>query len=119
MMAGAFRCDPEVAAHMSEQLASVRRDMEGMNVQFDRYAGAVGSPRVKEALVHFFDKSSDNRKHMGVLLDRASGLLRALAEGTRAVDADLKRSLEPEPGSMAAAGTDGAVSAAASVADSA
>jgi hypothetical protein len=92
-MAGGFGCDPMVAGQMSRELAGIRTSIESLGDTFTGYRGASGSERVEGALDDFFAKSSDSRTAMSGLLERASGLLQALAEGTAAVDQALDGSL--------------------------
>lgn len=94
-MAGRFGCNPAVAGQVARALAEVRSDMDSLGTFFDRFDGVTGSTRVESALDALFAESSDNRSRMGKLLDRASGLLRALAQGTTDVDAALAKSFEP------------------------
>lgn len=97
-MAGTFGCDPQAAGRMSGELAQIRSGMTAMGRIFDRYDGATGSGRIERALEEFFAQSSDNREKMDGLLERASGLLAGLAEGTTSVDKGLAGSLEPTGG---------------------
>ena len=92
-MASAFGCDPQVAAQLSQDLAQIRADLAAAGDR-DAGFGSTGSGRVDGALADFFADSSDSRSSMGSLLDRASGLLRALGEGTVAVDQSLAGSLD-------------------------
>jgi len=101
-MAGAFGANPQVAGQMSQELATVRSEMTSMGSTFDGFDGATGSRRIEAALDDFFSKTSDNRKKMNDLLERASGLLGGLAEGTMAVDKGLADAL-PEPTTTEAA----------------
>lgn len=94
-MAGRFGCNPAVAGQVARALAEVRTDMDSLGAFFDGFDGATGSTRVESALDDFFADSSDNRSRMGKLLERASGLLQGLAEGTTEVDAALAKSFEP------------------------
>jgi hypothetical protein len=93
-MAGTFGCDPQVAGQMSAELAQTRSAMKSMDRIFESYSGATGSTRIAHALEEFFSHSSDNRKKMDHLLERASGMLRGLAEGTTSVDKALDDSLK-------------------------
>jgi hypothetical protein len=95
-MAQAFGADPQVAGDVSKELAGIRKDMHTVGGLFDGYRGATGSQRVEAALDDFHADSSDSRENMDKLLERASGLLRGLAEGTISVDTGLAGSLEPE-----------------------
>jgi len=101
-MAGTFGSNPQVAGQMSQELATVRSEMTSMGRTFDGFDGATGSRRIEAALDDFFSKTSDNRKKMDGLLERASGLLAGLAEGTMAVDKGLADAL-PEPTTAEAA----------------
>jgi hypothetical protein len=94
-MAGAFGCDPQVAGQVAGELARVRSDMGSTARAFDGYEQVTGSRRVAAALDRFFAESSDNREKMERLLERASGLLGGLAEGTVAVDRGLAGALAP------------------------
>lgn len=102
-MAGTFGCDPQAAGRMSEELARIRSSLTSMGRIFESYAGATASDRIEHALQEFYSHSSDNRENMDALLERASGLLRGLAEGTNSVDQGLAGSLEPANGSPPAA----------------
>ncbi|MDQ2706947.1 MAG: hypothetical protein M3Z25_04630 [Actinomycetota bacterium] len=84
---------------MSAELAQTRSAMKSMDRIFDGYGGATGSTDVEHALEGFFSHSSDNRKKMDGLLERASGLLGGLAEGTTSVDKALNDSLQSAGGS--------------------
>lgn len=95
-MAGTFGCDQQAADRMSGELAQIRSDMASMGRIFQGYDGATGSKGIEGALEGFFSDSSDNREKMDALLERASGLLGGLAEGTAAVDKSLADSLEPK-----------------------
>ncbi|HKE97876.1 MAG TPA: hypothetical protein VKG45_02935 [Actinomycetes bacterium] len=102
-MAGAFGADPQVAVEVSRELAGIRTDMGAVGGLLDGYRGTTGSRRVAAALGAFHADSSDSREQMDRLLERASGLLQGLAEGTIAVDTGLAGSLEPEEGQRPAA----------------
>ena len=106
-MAARFSCDPQSAGQVAGELTQVRTDMATMGQSLDGYGPATGSAKVQEALHDFVADSSDNRKHMSELLDRAAGLLRGLAEGTTSVDRSLADSLTPQQGApvTAAGGT--------------
>jgi len=101
-MATGFGVDSDAARTMSQQLAQVRADMQGLDGVLEAYRGASGSARVEGALESFFKDSSDYRGAMDSLLKRASGLLQGLADGTAAVDGDLATALtdsgEPSSG---------------------
>jgi hypothetical protein len=92
-MASAFGCNPQAAAQLSQDLAQIRADLAADSGR-DAWHGSTGSTRVDRALGDFFADSSDSRAAMGSLLDRASGLMRGLSEGTLAVDQSLAGSLE-------------------------
>lgn len=96
-MADRFRADPEAAGRAADELARIRADLAAAERIIEGYEQATGSSRVRDALRDFFDDSSDNREKMNDLLERASGLLRGLSEGTRAVDVGLGDALEPPP----------------------
>ncbi|MGH3840215.1 MAG: hypothetical protein ACRDS0_02030 [Pseudonocardiaceae bacterium] len=93
-MAESFGADPKVAGQMSGDLGTIRSAMTSTGQTFDQYGGATGSSRVADALQHFFSHSSDNRKNMDGLLERASGLLGGLSQGVTSVDTSLRDSLE-------------------------
>ena len=104
-MAASFGCDPVMAAKVARALAEIHIDMDSLGTLFDHFDGVTGSTRVESALDEFFAESSDNRSRMGKLLERASGLLRGLAEGTAAVDADLAKALAPSKGTASPSST--------------
>lgn len=95
-MADIFGSDPQVAEQMSGELADIRSAMASMGRIFEGFEGATASGRIEQALGDFFSKSSDYRDNMDGLLERASGLLAGLAEGTGSVDDGLAGSLETE-----------------------
>ncbi|MGH3903920.1 MAG: hypothetical protein ACRDTE_07010 [Pseudonocardiaceae bacterium] len=95
-MADIFGSDPQVADEMSRELAQIRSRMKSMGRIFEGFEGATASSRIEGELDTFFSKSSDYRDNMDGLLERASGLLGGLAEGTTSVDEGLATSLEPE-----------------------
>jgi hypothetical protein len=97
--ASAFGCDPQAAARLSDQLSGIRQSMVDTVNGIRAFGGATGSQRVEEALDRFFTQSSERRKTTVEALERAAGLLRMLAEGTAAVDAELSAGL---PSSAAA-----------------
>ncbi len=101
-MAVAFGCDPQVAGQVSSELARIRSDLGSGRRPFDGYDQATGSRPVATALEQFFSASSDNREKLDRLLERASGLLQGLAEGTTTVDHGLAAAIEPENGPLAA-----------------
>jgi hypothetical protein len=70
--------------------------MDSLGTYFDNFRGVTGSASVESALHDFFENSSENRSNMNKLLERASGLLQGLADGTAAVDADLAQALVPQ-----------------------
>lgn len=97
-MAEKFGSDPHMADQMSRELAQVRSTMKSMGRIFEGFDGSTASTRIEGELGNFFSKSSDYRDNMDGLLERASGLLAGLAEGTTAVDTELAGALEPENG---------------------
>lgn len=99
-MAKKFGSDPRVAEQVSRELSQIRSNMKSMGRIFEGFDGASASTRIEQELDNFFSKSSDYRDKMDGLLERASGLLAGLAEGTTAVDTELAGSLEPEDGSQ-------------------
>jgi hypothetical protein len=94
-MAEKFSADPQVAGDVARELNRIRTDMRSLGRTIDRYDDVTGSGRVQAALRDFFDDSSDNREKLDGLLERAVGMLRGLAEGTRSVDKGLAGALEP------------------------
>jgi hypothetical protein len=94
-MADSFTADPQEANRVGQELAGIR---SGLDAASGLFAGAeaTGSRRIQRALQRFRDDSSDSRAHMGDLLERASGLLFGLADGTTAVDQALADALAPE-----------------------
>jgi hypothetical protein len=106
-MADRFKCDPQAAAQVARDLTQVRTDMTSMGSTFDEYDDATGSRRIRDALHEFFKDSSDSRKKMSDLLERAAGLLSGLAEGATAVDRGLADALDtgqPQPAGAASGG---------------
>ncbi|KLL12403.1 hypothetical protein [Protofrankia sp. BMG5.30] len=95
MMASVFGCDPDVARQVSSDLADIRSTLASLGAAFDGLHGVTGSREVETALDHFVSHSSDSRELMDELLERASGLLRGLAEGVSEVDSALAGALEP------------------------
>ncbi len=93
MMASVFECDPDVARQVSSDLADIRSTLTSLGAAFDGLHGATGSKEVETALDHFVSHSSDSRESMDKLLERASGLLRGLAEGVAEVDSGLAGAL--------------------------
>lgn len=103
-MAATFGADPGEAERVAGQLRVIR---SGLADPGSLYSGAeaTGSRRVQAALERFRDDSSDSREHMIELLDRAAGMLTALAEGAGAVDAALAASFDEAGGTGQTDGT--------------
>lgn len=99
-MAQKFGSDPRMAEQISRELAQIRSNMKSMGRIFEGFDGATASEPIERELGNFFSKSSDYRDNMDGLLERASGMLAGLAEGTTAVDTELASSLESEDGSQ-------------------
>jgi hypothetical protein len=95
MMASSFGCDPDVARQVAGQLAEIRSALSSLGAGFDGLRGVTGSAQVETALQHFVSKSSDSRRALDKLLERAVGLLTGLADGTSQVDAGLVTALGP------------------------
>ncbi|WP_239335120.1 hypothetical protein [Frankia sp. CiP3] len=95
MVASIFGGDPEVARQMSGDLADIRGTLASLGAVFDGLHGVTGSDEVETALRHFVTQSSDSRNSLDKLLERASGLLRGLAEGALEVDSGLAGVLTP------------------------
>ncbi|WP_131770731.1 hypothetical protein [Candidatus Protofrankia californiensis] len=95
MMASVFESDPDVARQVSNDLADIRSTLTSLGAAFDGLHGVTGSKEVETALDHFVSHSSDSRESMDKLLERASGLLRGLAEGVSEVDSGLAGALTP------------------------
>jgi hypothetical protein len=93
-MATSFACDPQVARQVADQLAAVRADLTA-DARLGSGSPGTGSPRVDGALRAFFADSSDSRHSLEQLLERATALLRGLADGTTAVDRGLAGALTP------------------------
>jgi len=94
-MADQFAADPLEAGRVAEQMTGIRSGLDGTGGLFAG-AEATGSGRVQGALHRFQHDSTENRTHMGELLDRAAGMLFGLADGATAVDQALSDALEPE-----------------------
>jgi hypothetical protein len=92
-MAGSFGADSAVARQVSGELAEIRATLADLGKTFDGLDGVTGSAEVEKALGEFVSKSSDSRKKMDGLLERASGLLRGLAEGIAEADGGLYTTL--------------------------
>jgi hypothetical protein len=93
VMAGSFGADSDVAWRVSGELAEIRATLADLGKAFDGLDGVTGSAEVEKALGEFVGKSSDSRKKMDGLLERASGLLRGLAEGMAEADGGLYTTL--------------------------
>ena len=85
-MAERFSADPDAARQVAGELAGIRADLVSLGDALTGSGGATGSATVQDALHDFHADSSDSRRHMTELLDRAAGLLRGLADGTDAAD---------------------------------
>lgn len=85
-MAERFSADPDAARQVAGELARIRADLASLGDALAGSSGATGSATVRDALHDFHADSSDSRKHMTELLDRAGGLLGGLADGTDATD---------------------------------
>jgi len=92
-MATSFGGDAAVARQLSGDLAGIRATLADLGKVFDGLDGVTGSEEVEKALGEFVSQSSDSRKKMDGLLERASGLLRGLAEGMTEADAGLHATL--------------------------
>ncbi|WP_322748120.1 MULTISPECIES: hypothetical protein [unclassified Frankia] len=95
MAASVFGGDPEVARQVSGELANIRGALSSLGTTFDGLHGMTGSGEVEMALHHFVTQSSDSRESLDKLPERASGLLRGLAEGVSEVDSGLAGVLTP------------------------
>ncbi len=98
MAANAFGANIQAALQASRELAQIRADMNALANSRAGFEGATGSGRVEGALNHFFSESSDNRENMEKLLERSSGLLQGLAEGTASIDKAMAGALQTEGG---------------------
>jgi hypothetical protein len=98
MAAEAFGADIEAVKETSRELAQIRSDMKSLASGLAGFQGATGSGRVEKALDHFFSESSDNRENMDKLLERSSGLLQGLAEGTASIDQAMADALQVDGG---------------------
>jgi hypothetical protein len=94
-MADAFGVDLDAVRQTAAQLNSIRAALDSLHETFDALNGQAGSKVVENALHNFVSHSSDSRKALDGLLERASGLLQGLSEGTGAVDASLAGALVP------------------------
>ncbi len=101
-MADTFSCDPDAAARLAGDLGSIRSDLQAMGQTFTAYGGATGSGQIEDTLGQFYTDSSDSRDAMDKLLDRATGLMPGLAQGTTSVDGALATSLDPPSQTSAA-----------------
>jgi len=99
-MATAFGVDLDAARSLAQDLRSVRTDLAAMHEVASGAASVTGSAKVAAALEGFVARSGDQRAALLALLDRATGLLDALVDGTEQVDGTLASAL-PE---VAAAG---------------
>jgi len=96
-MASRFNCDPQKAQELSGQLASIQSDLQEparyLNQDFD--GAAIGSQGVAAALDVFSSATAQTHADLDTLLEKTSGLLGGLAEGTEAVDGRLSDLLGP------------------------
>jgi hypothetical protein len=97
-VADVFGVDTQAAGEASRQLAQIRSDMGSLANDRAGFEGVTGSSRVEGALDHFFDESSDNRENMDKLLERSSGLLKGLVDGTASVDKAMADALQTKGG---------------------
>jgi hypothetical protein len=96
--AEAFGADIQAVMQASRDLAQIRSDMNSLAKSRAGFEGVTGSGRVEKALGHFFSESSDNRENMEKLLERSSGLLRGLADGTASIDKAMADALQVQGG---------------------
>lgn len=97
-MADVFGVDTQAVGEASRQLAQIRSDMSSLADGRSGFEGVTGSGRVEGALNHFFSESSDNRENMDKLLERSSGLLKGLADGTASIDTAMADALQVKGG---------------------
>jgi|SRR5689334_4842339 len=95
-MADTFAADPQEAGRVAGELTTIRGGLDGTANLFAG-AEATGSSRVQGALADFRADSGDSREKMIGLIDRATGMLRGLADGVTQLDQALGDSFEPEP----------------------
>ena len=98
MSAEVFGVATEAVRQASQELAQIRSDMASLASNRSGFEGVTGSNRVEDALNSFFSDSSDNREKMDKLLERSSGLLKGLAEGTASIDRAMAGALQVEGG---------------------
>jgi hypothetical protein len=96
--AEAFGVNAQAVGQASRELAQIRSDMGSLADSRSGFQGATGSGRVEGALDHFFSESSDNRENMDKLLERSSGLLKGLADGTASIDRAMADALQVDGG---------------------
>jgi ABC-type transporter Mla subunit MlaD len=94
-MADLFAVDAAVARRLSGDLTSIRTSLSTLGADLSGMHGQTGSGDVEGALDRFVHDSSDSRGNLDKLLERAIGLLDALADGTQAVDTALAQSFDP------------------------
>ena len=90
-MADGFSVERAVAQDLARSLTSIRTAMNDFDK--DVVIGVTGAPVVESALERFYRESSDNREALDKLLDRASKMMQALADGSGAVDQGLADAL--------------------------
>jgi ABC-type transporter Mla subunit MlaD len=90
-MADGFSVERAVAQDLARSLTSIRTAMN--DFAKDAVTGVTGAPAVEAALERFYRESSDNREALDKLLDRASKMMQALADGSGAVDQGLADAL--------------------------
>jgi hypothetical protein len=93
-MADTFAVDPQEARRTAGELTAIRSALSGVG-SLVAGAEATGSDRVRRALERFGENSTESRRNVGDLLERAASLLSGLAEGSTAVDRALHDALEP------------------------
>ncbi|HEY8201099.1 MAG TPA: hypothetical protein VII47_07075 [Actinomycetota bacterium] len=98
MAADVFGVATQAVGQASQELAQIRSDMASLADNRSGFEGVTGSNRVEDALSNFFSDSSDNREKMDKLLERSSGLLKSLAEGTASIDRAMAGALQVEGG---------------------
>ena len=98
-MADVFGVNTEAVGEASRQLAQIRSDMGSLAGSGRAgFEGATGSGRVEGALDHCFSHSSDSRENMDKLLERSSGLLKGLVDGTASIDRAMADALQVKGG---------------------
>ena len=105
-MADGFGVERAVAQDLARSLTSIRTAMNDFDK--DAVTGVTGAPAVEAALERFYRESSDNREALDKLLDRASKMMQALADGSGAVDQGLADALTTTGAAPSAARPTGA-----------